>query len=131
MKYVKELEIAFGVITLVTASIFSVLVSLPAIELADYSRDSLYKNLGAGLIVGVIPACIMAFGSIVHARSRSPFALIPIIFGGVLVVLAFGAVFLNLAVFAGLTSAAIFGSPAVLAMITIVLAFSTRKSLAP
>jgi len=81
-----------------------------------------------GLIDRFIPACIMAFGSILHARSRSPFGLIPIIFGGVLVMLAFGAVFLNLAVFAGLRSAAIFGSPAVLAMITIVLGLRTRKS---
>jgi len=130
MKFIQKLEIAFGALTLVTASIFSVVTALPAIRLADYSAESLYKHLGAGFLMCVVPAGLVAFGSIFHSIGRSQLALIPLVIGGILVILVFGLSFLGFAVFTGLTLAILFSSPALFAMITVFLALRTQKLLA-
>ena len=130
MEFEQKLEIAFGVLTLVAALILFIIASSSTIELATYRRESIYQPLIEGFIVFLLPTAILAFCSILHAKGRSPFALASIVAGGALVIVIFALAFLHYAVFAGLKWAAIFGSPALLSMITIVLAFRTRKSLA-
>ncbi|MCC6328556.1 MAG: hypothetical protein IT174_08570 [Acidobacteria bacterium] len=130
MEFEQKLEIAFGMLTFVVVIILAVIDSLPVIRLADYSKESINRSLLEGFIIFLIPAAILVFGSVIHAKGRSPYALIPIIAGGAFIVVVFTLASLHYAVFAGLKGAAIFGSPAVLSMITIFLAFRTRKSIA-
>lgn len=130
MKYVKELEIAFGTVTLVTASISSYFATFPALRLGNYSTESLLEHLIPGILIYLIPACMVGFGSIFHARGQGRLSLIAVIFGGILVTVFFGLSFFGFAVFMGPTRALFLSSPAVFAIVTLTLAFRARKSIA-
>ncbi len=128
MKTVHKLEFGFGLATLLsTAVVFCVLVEPVTRKNATIPWELVYQYLFSAFIFCFLPACVVAFGAVLHSTKQRRAGFFAVVIGGSFLLITSSINFLGFAVFTGLMRALLLTIPAFLAAVTIVTAFRSRS----
>lgn len=131
MKIIQKLEVVFGFATLIAAIVGFYFEHIPLIRRIGGLNGEVFsvEALVRSLILFLLPAIFVFFGSYFHGVKRSSLAFTSLIIGGSILTLVFIIAFFSGAAFYvyGVTGALWRFAPHLLAMLTLIFAVRSRK----